>query len=632
MFYYLVRFTLSIFTLCFSINCFSKPPTSVDLLTRFIEYNVTYTINQDGSSTTHWHQQLQILKNQALANNKSYPISYSKSRQKLEVLSAYTLKANGTRIKVPQTNFQIQENSGKDANIPPAISDINVMTIIFPDLEVGDSIVITAQLTDIAPLFANHFWTIITFPKTQAFDNVRIKVDIPASMWFQYQALDLKEISNIEKNNRKIIKWVYQNVQPIKSARTDYSVYDIEQEPGLIFSTFQNYAAIAEAYGSRARDKAQLTKRIQQLADQLTQDKKTPTDVARTLYEWVAKEITYVKNNVGIGTFVPRNLDFVLDNRMGDCKDHVTLLQTLLAAKGIPSTQVLINSNNLYQLPKIPSLIFDHVIIYIPSLNLYLDPTSNTTPFGMLPFGDQDKSVLWIDNYQAEKRTPAFDWQSNQSITKTDITVQKDGTLVGKTSKAVKGALAEQARAYFRNMQKDDEPHFLSNLLQRHGYTGIATLSKEDASALLSTYQYHVDFALKNQVPSSGGLAIQSLFDIDPTIAQTIAFNEHIHEGNLSFDYACHGGELTEEYIYRFPNGTRILSIPKNIDYKNGHSSYQARYRKQGNTVHAKFHFIIRNGDTNVCQAHRRIWNQTAAKKLLPNLKMQIMYQMPTSK
>lgn len=632
MYYYPVRFVLWSFTLFLSINCFSKPPDSVDLPTRSTQYNITYTINQDGSAITHWHEELKILQNQALAATKNYPISYSKSQQKLEVLNAYTQKANGTRINVPQTNFQIQENGSKDANIPAAISDLNVMTIIFPDVEVGDSIVITAQLTDIAPLFPNHFSTIHTFPKTQAYDNVHIKIDIPASMWFQYQGLDLKEISNIEKNNRRILEWDYQNTQPIRNTRTDYSIYDIEQEPGLIFSTFRNYADIAEAYGNRARDKAQLTKRIQQLADQLTHDKKTPTDIARTLYEWVAKQITYVNNDVGIGTFVPRNLDFVLDNRMGDCKDHVTLLQTLLAAKGISSTQVLINSNNLYHLPKIPSLIFDHAIIYIPSLNLYLDPTSDTTPFGMLPFGDQDKPVLWIDDYQAEKRTPAFDWQSNQSVIKTDITVQKDGALVGKTSIAVKGALAADARAYFRDMQKDDESHFVSDLLQKHGYTGTGTLSKEDATALLSTYQYQIDFSLEHQAPPSGGLAIQSLFDLSPTIMQMIASNGQIHEGDRSFDYACNGGEFTEEYIYRFPNRTRILSIPKNTDYTNEHSSYQARYRKQGNTVHAKFHFIIRNGDTNVCQAQRRIWNQTAAKKLLPDLKAQVMYQMPTSK
>ena len=152
MYYYPVRFVLWSFTLFLSINCFSKPPDSVDLPTRSTQYNITYTINQDGSAITHWHEELKILQNQALAATKNYPISYSKSQQKLEVLNAYTQKANGTRINVPQTNFQIRENGSKDANIPAAISDLNVMTIIFPDVEVGDSIVITAQLTDIAPL------------------------------------------------------------------------------------------------------------------------------------------------------------------------------------------------------------------------------------------------------------------------------------------------------------------------------------------------------------------------------------------------------------------------------------------------------------------------------------------------
>lgn len=612
-----------------SVSCLASEP---DLSTRTTTYNISYTLNQDGSAITKWHEELKILKEQALADAKNFPISYSKSRQTLEILSAYTLKADGRRIEVPQSNFQLQENGSKDATTLAAISDRSVMHIIFPDVEVGDSTIFTVQLIDIAPLYPNHFSTILTFPKRYAYDNVQILIDIPANMWFQYQANGLKEISNTEQNGRKLLAWTYQNSNPTKNTRTDYSVYELEQEPNLLFSTFKDYTEIAKAYAARA--KVNLTPRIQQLADQLTQNKKTPTEIARALYEWVATHITYIQNEVGIGAVVPRNLEFVIDNRMGDCKDQAVLLQTLLAAKGIRSTQVLINSSEEYQLPKIAvPFVFDHVIVYIPSLDVYLDPTSDSTPFGMLPYGDQDKPVLWIDGYRAGTKTPAFDWKNNQSITKTDITIQRDGSLKGKAWISLKGEIAVETRAYFRNTQKDYETHLIADLFENQGYTGAGTLIKEDATALLPSYQYQTEFTLDNMTPAPGpgGLTIEAFATFIPTIAQTISTNGRIHEGNQPFDYACSGGEFIEEYTYHFPKGTRILAIPKNMDYANQHSNYRARYKKLGNTIYAIYHFTIRNGDTNVCHAHRRIWNQTAAKKLLPNLKAQIVYQMPES-
>ena len=37
---------------------------------------------------------------------------------------------------------------------------------------------------------------------------------------------------------------------------------------------------------------------------------------------------------MGIGAVVPRDMDVVLDAKMGDCKDHATVMQALLASHG----------------------------------------------------------------------------------------------------------------------------------------------------------------------------------------------------------------------------------------------------------------------------------------------------------
>jgi transglutaminase-like putative cysteine protease len=172
------------------------------------------------------------------------------------------------------------------------------------------------------------------FPKEYPYDDVRIRIDAPASLWAQYEARRLTEKVS-ERDRRKIIEWTYQNKQPIKNKRTNYSVYDVEKVPGYAYSTFKSYAEIAEAYGVRARPKAAVTETVHKLADKIAKDKKTPREQARALYDWVATNISYAGNCIGVGAVVPHDLSFVLDNRMGDCKDHANRIAILFHCGGL---------------------------------------------------------------------------------------------------------------------------------------------------------------------------------------------------------------------------------------------------------------------------------------------------------
>ena len=97
---------------------------------------------------------------------------------------------------------------------------------------------------------------------------------------------------------------------------------------------------------------------------------------------------------------MPHDADKILANRMGDCKDHTTLLKALLAAKGIASIPVLINAGLAYTLPPAPAAdIFNHLILYIPALNLYADSTSHYTSFRHVAAGRLDKPVVHVEDF-----------------------------------------------------------------------------------------------------------------------------------------------------------------------------------------------------------------------------------------
>jgi hypothetical protein len=431
---------------------------------------------------------------------------------------------------------------------------------------------------------------------------------------------------NEPRAGRRVLEWTWKNPRPVKSERRNYSAYNPDKEPGYSFSTFRNYGEIAEAYGRRARPKAAVTQRVRELAEEITKDSKNPREQARQLYEWVATNINYAGNCVGVGAVVPRDQSFVLDNRMGDCKDQATLLQGLLAAKGIKSTQALVNSGNTYHLPKVPVVsMVNHVIVYVPSLDLYLDPTSATTPFGMLPMGDSDKPVLLVDGYRDGMRTPPVLSSANRQVMKSELTVKSDGSIAGVLQVAVTGSFAVAGRDRLRNLTTQQREEFLKQLYRRNNKTGFGRLESEDPKPMRDTFAYKLTFETEEfaQMPGPGAFTIGPLYMTEAPIHMVLFMMEEEREAE---ETACIGGTLIEEYVYKLPKGIKILAVPKDVSLASGLVSYRATYSFKEGTLIARREFVDKT-DRNVCPVSIQREFASIARKISMDLKAQVVYQ-----
>jgi transglutaminase-like putative cysteine protease len=598
---------------------------AAELFTRFAHYHVSYVINEDGSFVESQDWGKTILKERALEYSKRASVTYSTSIDKAEIVEAYTRKADGRRIDVPKSNYQLEVNSGKDAG-SPVYSDQTTLSVVFPDVAVGDTVVFSYKVMHKEPIFPQHFSVIGVYSRQTAFDDVRISIDWPSSLWTQYEARELTETKKAEKDGRKSVEWTFQNKRPMRSKRRDYSVYDVEKEPGFSFSTFKTHAESTEAYGARARPKAAVTERIRKLADEIAKDKKSQRDQARSLYDWVATNINYAGNCIGIGAVVPRDMDFVLDNRIGDCKDHATLLEALLAAKGIESKQALVNAGSSYRLHKIPVVsMVNHVINYIPAFDLYVDSTSETTPFGMLPFSSADKPVLMVDSSRAGARTPALPPGSNRQHMKTMVKVGNDGSMQGEVEISLKGVFAVEARDQMRDLPKVQEEDLVKNVFESMGHIGSGKFYKDDPKELLDTYQYKAKFSVEDflQLPGAGAFGVQPVFFSQAPVERFLgAAIEPIE----SVDVSCANGESTEEYVYHLPKGMKILAVPKDMSVKNDFLSYRATYRLQGNVLTVK-RTLEDKTVGNVCSPAVFKAYKKFAIQVQQNVKSQVVYK-----
>ncbi|MDE2402639.1 MAG: DUF3857 and transglutaminase domain-containing protein [Burkholderiales bacterium] len=545
-----------------------------DLLTRTVHHATTYTLKDDGSSTQQREWAMTVLKPQAVAQARQTSLDYSTRLEKVELIEAYTRKRDGRRIDAPPANVQVKAEDG---------SDRSTLSVTFPDVAVGDTVVLSYRRVGAEPMFPGQFSVMDTFDRATAYDDVRIKVDAPAALWTQYRVTDLREVQNVEKDGRKVIEWAWDNKQPVPSQRKDFSVVDRDQDPGLSFSTFRSYADLAKAYRTQAQAKAVVSERVQKLADDLTKGLRTPREMAAALSRWVSDTLGHVGPCLGLGNVVPHDPEYVLDNYVGDCKDHATLLQALLAAKGIASTQALINAGNAYRLPKVPvASALDHVINYIPSLDLYVDTTSDDTPFGMLPVADADKPVLRVDGYQDGARTPVPPVGSNQQRMKTMVTVRADGSATGEVKVALKGLYAVNSRASLRAVPKEVEDQMVTIFFRGIDRQGQGVFTKEDPKEVRDTFGYRANFTVKKLFPLPGGGA----FKVEPLLYNESPIVNFVNEADKApeetADTLCGGGRSEEDYTFQFPKGVKVVSIPKEVTLQHDVLSYRARYVLKG--------------------------------------------------
>jgi hypothetical protein len=81
----------------------------------------------------------------------------------------------------------------------------------------------------------------------------------------------------------------------------------------------------------------------------------------------------------------------------------------------------------------------NHVMNYIPSLDLFVDATSKNVPFGALPHSTSNKPVILTGAPYGTRKTPSIDDRANWVRVKTKLQVHPDSSADGETKFQVGG-------------------------------------------------------------------------------------------------------------------------------------------------------------------------------------------------
>jgi Domain of Unknown Function with PDB structure (DUF3857)/Transglutaminase-like superfamily len=610
-----------------SIQTIYAQPKAQELQHRIERYHVNYRINTDGTHTEIRETATKVLDKRAIEFLKYGSVSWSTSVEKGEVLDAYTLKPDGRNIAVPKNNYQIDISKGQGAE-SPIYSDRTSLSLVYPEVELNDTLVLRYSITASQAIFPGHFSSSELFPAQTAYDDVKVTFDVPAGMKFQFHTTDMTQHLLPSNADRVITQFHYKNVAPQQNQRRNQSVFEIDDSIGVRASTFNHYGEIAKAYGSRASIKAQPTEKVKKLAAEITGDITTPREKIQALYKWVTSNIHYAGNCVGVGAVVPRDLDFVLENRIGDCKDYATLMQSLMSASGIASEQALINAGSSWKLPKVP-LVFavNHVINYVPSLNLFFDATATTMPFGVLAPNISGKPVLLVENYIEGKKTPFSAENESRQSGRVMMKIAQDGSVSGKIEVGLTGMSAIFAKERAKNSTKQWDEEMMKNTFNRDGTGGNGKIERDDPKGAADRYGYTITFDMKEYLTLPGpGAWLISLPSANEASIGGRLYSLQFDATDTAKEVVCIGGSTVEEFEVSFPKNAPLLATPKNLAIVVGNVSYRSLYSRAGNTLKVKRELDDRRVGP-VCSAESMLALQPLVRRVRADLKSQVVYR-----
>jgi hypothetical protein len=299
------------------------------------------------------------------------------------------------------------------------------------------------------------------------------------------------------------------------------------------------------------------------------------------------KNIRYVAVYLSLGRVVPNNAVDVLHNRFGDCKDKVTLMLALLAAKGITGEAALINLGNAYSLPEPPTLAaLNHVILYLPEFGLYDDPTVTWAAFGVLAPEGYDKPVVRVSETAATLgRTPAMRPEDHTAHAVTSIRVAADGTITGQTRETSTGVFGIVLRTAGGLVQSVGHETGAQRLLQTYNTPGSGRFDLSNIAEAVDPVTISSSFTLNDRfrAPAPGGRAVIP-FGLPLTVRVGNFLLGTRLSGRLSA-FACYAGTQTEDIDASFDPGLPMPTplAPAKID--NPFLSYRSSFQIDGRTL-----------------------------------------------
>ena len=577
-----------------------------------------FTVNADGSYVEQTERVILVNEERAAAGAAQQTIGYNGASATLEVVSAYTLKADGSRLAVDAANIKDQQ-SDASLNAPQHL-DWRFKTIIFPHVAMGDRLVFSTRMTRRAALFAGQF-SDLSSSGSEAVQQFTLIYDLPAALPLYADSRGFRATPPVAAGGRRRYRYDYE-VEAVPRPETN-AVSQLDTRARLFVTTFASYAALARAYEAASAPASARTPALVQQAVAIIGNEHDERAMAIALAYWVRDNIRPLDVALDAANrLAPNSAGTVLANRYGDARDEVALLRALLGVVGIDSTAALVDAGNAYRLPQVPAVgLQNFVVTYIPSLDLYIDTTARGVAPGYLPEALLDKPTL-LTASGALGRTPAS--QRDHMAINSDFVVGADGAADFIDITAYSGEGAEWWRSSNRGADPTYRANLVENILRDLGQRGRGDYDVGDTDSTAERYQIRYSGHSDNLAALPGPIGINAASSLRRALVGFVA--NYASEAARSQDFVCGSYQVDEQARYLFDDAIRIIAVPAPLFLHDGVIDYSASYERQGQVVWVRRRLLIHHPGR-VCSPAEFKRMQPAILRIQRDLRSQLIIQ-----
>jgi tetratricopeptide (TPR) repeat protein len=527
-------------------------------------------------------------------------IGYNSANERVEIPYVRVRKKDGTVVTAPADS--VQDLSAPVEREAPVYTDYRQKHITVPGLRPGEVLEYDMATVIHTPLAPGQFWTEYDFDKNNIVLDETMEVDIPAGRTIKLKTKPGFDPKITEENGRRIYRWTSSHLEredddkkKDKDKKKRKKRRPEDEVPAVQLTTFASWEEIGRWYAGLDHDRRQPTPEIRAKAEELTKGLTSNLAQVEALYDYVAKNFRYVSLSLGLGRYQPHAAGDVLHNQYGDCKDKHTLLSSLLEAKGMHASSVLINSSRKLD-PDIPSPSqFDHVITLLPmgKEEVWMDTTTEVAPFRLLSFNIRNKQglVIPVEGVPHLEETPADPPMPNTQLQTIDGSINELGKLNAKVSYVVRGDTELLMRMIFRRVPNAQWQHLVENINSMGGLDGeITNLKVGDPAATREPFQFSYEISKANfldwsKKKSEIELPLSQFSLADPDEDDTSADSEPIKFGPP--------GEFSYRVKLELP-AKYTAHAPLPFSLKRDYGEYKASYKLEGSTFTADRTMVMR--------------------------------------
>ncbi len=566
--------------LCLGLSLFAETALADPPALRRDLWAVSIALNPDRTYVETIEQEYTLLTKAGIGLADRDFVSFFPQSQSLELVDAYVIQPDGTRVDVPAgARFTRPSHAAQDA---PGFTASETITALFPQLREGSRTHVTWRLTQRTPAalgFNLAVRPLLEWP-TQ---RMSVRIVAPEGVALRWAERGGFAVSDTVAGGERRIAATLDDVPGQEAERDMVSPADFL--PMFVATTLPDTEALGAIYHRQSEGRAAVTPEIAAQAAEIVGDRKGLA-AARAIHDWIATNIRYVAVYLDPNDgWVPHRATDVLASGYGDCKDHVVLLQALLAARGIRAEAVLVDWGPRYRpYPLGVPQQFNHVITWLPDFGLYANPTNPYARLGALDRRLAGKTVVVATEQGAIARTPDSLPEVNRYRVDSDIVLQGDGRIDGESSFAMDAGIETSAR---EDVAASASTRELANrMLAATPEGGYGDLDASDPKDLADPFVVQASWASPHGVAFQDGEAYFATpvgVDFEQP-AQLL--RPHLSTGTPR-EHPVQVGAMQLEWHYtiHLPQGYVPIRLPKDVTFQNPTGRYTARYARAGGDI-----------------------------------------------